>query len=152
MKTDSMKQHILIIDDDKDELTIFLDALKKMPWEDGFKCTYASNTNQALEMLRYLLPDFIFVDLNMPQSNGLDFLSTIRNDDKLKNTPVFLYSTAINKKSYECAMMLGAYGCIEKTNTIKELTEKLEAIFIPRLGPVYSLNDMNISHKQQMVI
>jgi hypothetical protein len=38
-KTNRMKTHILLIDDDTDELVIFMDALRNVPHEDGFKCT-----------------------------------------------------------------------------------------------------------------
>ena len=52
-----MKTHILMIAEDKNELTIFMAALRKVRHGDGFKCTYASDTAQAIEMLKYLVPD-----------------------------------------------------------------------------------------------
>jgi len=52
-----MKQHILFINEDKNELIFFPDALKIVPYHEGFKCTYASSPGQALEMLKFLVPD-----------------------------------------------------------------------------------------------
>jgi len=135
-----MKQHILIIDDDKDELIIFLEALKKMPFHDDFKCTYVADATQALEMLRYLTPDFIFVDLNMPQMNGLQLLANIRSNQVLSKTKAFLYSTTISGDHYKKAMALGADGCIEKPTTMSALSIKLKSILIPNLEQVNTHN------------
>src|SRR5688572_20592170 len=98
-----MKQHIMLIDDEQDELEILLEALKQLPVEDGFKCTYATNASHALIMLRYLIPDVIFVDMNMPGLTGLDFLSNVRNDDKLRNVRIFLFSSSITNNVREKA-------------------------------------------------
>jgi CheY-like chemotaxis protein len=118
----------MLIDDDKDELSIFLEALKKIEVEDGFKCTYASSAIQALEMLKYLIPDFIFVDLNMPRMNGLELLSAIRNEKRLQAVRKILYSTSIDYACKEEAILFGA-TCIEKTSTIEKLSHHLEAVF-----------------------
>ncbi len=64
-----MKKHILLIDDDVDELKIFNDALEELPG--NFKCTYASNAYQAMDMLKFIHPHFIFIDYNLPAMNGI---------------------------------------------------------------------------------
>jgi CheY-like chemotaxis protein len=66
----TMKTHIFLIDDDINEMKIFVDALKEVTG--AFKCTYASNGIHALKMLLYLKPEAIFVDYNMPVMNGLE--------------------------------------------------------------------------------
>jgi DNA-binding NtrC family response regulator len=83
-----MKKHILLIDDDRDELTIFMDALADVPG--SFKCTYASSASQGLQMLQYLHPDFIFIDYNLPPTNGLRLLSEIKKETT--NWTVSLYT------------------------------------------------------------
>src|SRR5215212_5313895 len=123
-----MKTHILLIDDDKDELTFFLDALKSVPCEDGFKCTYANNARQAREMLKYLVPDYIFVDYKMSEMNGLQFLLAIKNQLGLEKPKVYLYSIFCNEKIKKAAMNLGATGAIQKLYTIKALSEELKAV------------------------
>jgi CheY-like chemotaxis protein len=121
-------QHILLIDDDKDELSIFLDALTEMKHEDGFKCTYSASTEQALKLLKFFVPAYIFVDLNIPRMDGLDFLSAIKNDPSLKHTKIYLYSTKISEATRQTAILLGASGCIGKTNTIHGLSVELKTI------------------------
>src|SRR5687767_7458251 len=86
-----MKTHIFLIDDDVDEMKIFMDALKEVIG--AFKCTYASNGIHALKMLLYLKPEAIFVDYNMPVMNGLELAEELKKNEELKNIPVYLYST-----------------------------------------------------------
>lgn len=124
-----MKQHILLIDDEQDELEILLEALKTLPVEDGFKCTYAANASHALIMLRYLVPDVIFVDLNMPGLDGLDFLAHAQGDDKLRNVRKYLFSNSITDTVRQRANGLGATACINKASTVHELSEDLKNIF-----------------------
>jgi CheY-like chemotaxis protein len=125
-----MKKYILFIDDDTDELMIFLDAMNKVPGE--FKCTYASSPHQAIEILKEVIPDFIFVDYNLPRLNGLQFLSLLKTDDKWKNVPKFLYSNRISDDISKMAKVLGATGCIEKTDTVGLLAVELRTIFQTR--------------------
>src|SRR5262245_16732676 len=123
-----MKKHILLIDDDKDELTIFLDALREVPDGDGFKCTFANSSLNAVEMLKFLVPDFIFIDLNIPRMNGLEFINFVRKQPHLAKTHFCLYSIHINEETERIAGSLGA-TCIQKTGTIDELVKELKALF-----------------------
>ena len=130
-----MKQHLLLIDDDKDELTIFMDALREVPHEDGFKCTYASSTMQAIEMLKFLVPDFIFVDFNVPKMNGLEFITFVTGQPHLKKTKLCLYSMNINEEVDKQAKKLGA-SCIKKSGTIDSLARNLSALLVTNNGLV----------------
>lgn len=124
-----MKKHILLIDDDKDELKLFVEALNNVPG--SFKCTYANCAAQGLDMLNYLHPDFIFIDYNIPQVNGLEMLEEIKKDRKISDIPVFIYSTNISKGTSESAMALGAAGCIEKPNSIGMMSVVLRSVVSP---------------------
>lgn len=120
-----MKKHILFIDENTNDLKIFLDAIKKIPGD--FKCTYATASTQAIEMLKYIVPDFIFIDYNLPKLNGLQFLAIIRNEDRLRNVRSFLYSNRISEELNKMAMVLGATGCIEKTDAVNMLAIELKS-------------------------
>jgi len=122
-----MKKHILLVDDDRDELKIFMDALNQVD-SSNVKCTHASAARQALEMLKYLEPDIIFVDFNIPGLNGLGLIEDIKKIKSIQNIPVFLYSTTINAKMEKTARSLGVAGCIEKPNSINKLASELKQI------------------------
>jgi CheY-like chemotaxis protein len=122
-----MKKQILFIDDDTEELEIFLEAINKIPGK--FKCTYASSPLQAIEILKYLTPDYIFVDFNLPKMNGLQFLTIIQQQGIHNRVLTYLYSNGLNEELNRMALLSGATGCIEKTNTIGSLVTELQTVF-----------------------
>ncbi len=66
-------KQILLVDDDEDELDIFKEALKNVSIP--FNCLYAQNTETAIQILSDVVPDYMFVDFNMPRINGLQFMA-----------------------------------------------------------------------------
>lgn len=68
---------MLLVDDDRDDLRIFLDALDELK-DDAYRCCYVCDTEIALKLLKVFEPDYVFVDFNMPRINGLDFLAEKR--------------------------------------------------------------------------
>ena len=78
-------QTIMIVDDDDDDRQLFCEAVSEI--DIGIKCVDAENGELALKYLqdeRYTLPDFIFLDLNMPRLNGKQCLAEIKKLDHLK--------------------------------------------------------------------
>ena len=132
-----MQKSILLIDDDIDELKIFTDAIKEVPGD--FKCIFVNDTQEALQMLRTFIPDYIFVDFNIPKVNGLDFLSAVKKTDILREVPVFLYSTSISKEMNKMAELLGAAGSLEKTFSIAMLASELKILLTEGTSPNYVL-------------
>jgi CheY-like chemotaxis protein len=130
-----MQKNILLIDDDIDELKIFTDAIKEVPGD--FKCVFVTGTQEALDMLQSFVPHYIFVDFNIPKINGLDFLSSVKKSDRLKEVPVFLYSTSISNEMSKIAELLGAAGSIEKTFSIAMLASELKVLLTDGARPNY---------------
>jgi CheY-like chemotaxis protein len=126
-----MQKTILLIDDDIDELKIFNDAIKEVPGD--FKSVFVNDTEEALNILLSFIPDYIFVDFNIPKINGLDFLSAVKKTDNLKEIPVFLYSTSISNEMSKMAELLG----IEKTFSIATLASELKVLLTDRVKRNY---------------
>jgi DNA-binding response OmpR family regulator len=123
-----MKKHILLVDGNISELDFFLDALRKLPGDDGFKCTFAATTVQAISMLKFLVPDFIFIGLNVEDRGGSELISFLTTKDQLKNTPICFYISQVNDGVYKMANDLGAI-CLTKTGSIDRLSSDLESLF-----------------------
>lgn len=121
-----MKKQIFLIDDDIDDMKIFVDALKVV--SDTFSCTHASNGVNALKMLHYLRPETIFVDYNMPLMNGLEFVEELHKIKELMHIPVFLFSTHISNIMIQKAREFGVAGCIQKPNNISDLILTLKNV------------------------
>jgi CheY-like chemotaxis protein len=122
---------ILIIDDDDDDRSLFLDALKEV--NDTVKCLSASNGQDGLNILKNMkgvLPDLIFLDLNMPCLNGKQCLAEIKNNSDFAHIPVIIYSTTKRFEDVEETKKLGAAYFLTKPalfdgicNAIKMLLE-----------------------------
>ena len=116
---------ILYVDDDVDDQDIFCEAMKSI--NPHIICHVANDGLQALQLLEELifLPDYIFLDLNMPLFNGKDFLIELRRTKKLKDIHVIMYSTSTNPKDASDCKKLGAIDFIVKPSTFKEVHDNL---------------------------
>jgi DNA-binding response OmpR family regulator len=122
-----MKKHILLIDDDSDELVIFCEAMKDTGIEN--KITWAESVDHALKMLMYIQPDIIFIDYNMPGDDGLTGIMQIRELTTCDQVPVILYSTCVAGSNTVNAMKVGATACIRKPSHLQELSDALVTLF-----------------------
>jgi CheY-like chemotaxis protein len=117
---------ILLVDDDEDEHEIFLSALKNT------ECSYdfisAGSCEEALDLLKTLQPDFIFIDVNMPKTNGMVCLKEIKKMSRVASVPVYMYSTGINAEEGKKALQIGAVDYITKPNNISTLSGLLRKI------------------------
>lgn len=111
-----------VIDDDADDREFFEIALESSNLP--YKLTTAENGVKALEMLssREDMPDFIFLDLNMPLLSGKECLAAIREMDKLENTPVIIFSTSSYHVDIDETKELGATYFLSKTADIDKLS------------------------------
>ena len=119
-----------MVDDDEDDREIFNIALRDLG--EHIHCVLASDGMDALEKLRGpdALPDFIFLDLNMPRMDGKECIAEIKKDKRLNDIPVVIYSTSSNAKDRADATRLGAMHFFTKPPSISALTHALSDIFL----------------------
>jgi CheY-like chemotaxis protein len=120
----------MLIDDDPDDQDIFLSALREISL--SVICHTATNGRNAMEKLagRQIIPELIFLDLNMPVMNGQQFLQNIKNDESLNNIPVIIFSTSSNPHTIEQTKKLGATDFITKPHHFGQLKDILQAIIL----------------------
>src|SRR5258706_9919401 len=121
-----VQQVILLVDDDEDEHVIFHSALKNI--KEDFTFISAVSCEHALKILSSVVPDLVFLDVNMPRMNGIKCLEEIRKIKKLTEVSVYMYSTGINAKDGQKAILLGAEDYIIKPNSINALSAILKEI------------------------
>ena len=124
-----MSQNCLffLADDDTDDQDFFIDALKEI--DKNIQCIVAGDGIEALEKLRSTggkIPDFIFLDQNMPRMTGLQCLHEIKKIESLKNVPIVMCSTAHANKDYDEAKELGVKYFFKKTPSFRELVSYLK--------------------------
>lgn len=127
INTNLMKPHLLLIDDDPDELRILSDALNQAGI--NCNCTWATCPLHALEILRYLSTDLIFIDYQMPKMTGIECMYHIRELPAAKHIPIILYSSELNETLIFRALAAGAHSCLRKTADASLLNLSLEKIF-----------------------
>lgn len=125
----SKNLNFLLVDDDVDDTLLFKEVLEEVNPEVVFNS--AEDGHQALHYLKKdssLLPDIIFLDLNMPRMSGKECLAEIKNDEKLHNIPVIMYTTSSQSKDIEETIQKGAICFITKPNNVKDLKNILSSI------------------------
>lgn len=114
---------IILADDDLDDQLILReifsmhsDTVKILNVLDG------EETLQLLDRLQHknILPCLIILDINMPKMNGRQTLIRLRQDERLKNIPVVLFSTSNNAADKAFAKSHGA-NYVTKPFTYKNM-------------------------------
>src|SRR5688572_30753539 len=122
--------HILLADDDEDDRQFFTDAVSSIA--PAVKLTIVQDGEELINKLKRNiaeLPDFIFLDLNMPFKNGMECLKEIKSVEFLKNIPILIYSTSINKDQVETTYQNGANLYIQKPSSFEGIITMLNTIF-----------------------
>lgn len=118
---------ILLADDDEDDRLFFKEALEAIKIK-----TNITTVNDGIELMEYLnqadvvLPDVVFLDLNMPRKNGIQCLEEIRKDDALKDLTIAIYSTSGAERDIEETFIKGANVYIKKPNDFNTLKKVVE--------------------------
>jgi two-component system chemotaxis response regulator CheY len=73
--------------------------------------------------------DCVITDINMPNMNGFELLAAIKEDEKLKSTPVMMITAESSKDHVIKAAKLGACAYIVKPFSKAVLEEKIHKIF-----------------------
>ena len=121
---------ILLIDDDEDEHVLFSQTINEI--DEHIDCYHAQSGEDALRMLRSSehLPDYIFLDLNMPCMDGKQCLREIKG---LYDIPVIIYTTSKSQRDRDDTKHMGAQWFLIKPNSYGNIKKSVEVI----------LNDIN---------
>ena len=118
--------HIILADDDEDDRLFFTEAF------DELKISTKVNTfNDGVELMDYLnednaiLPDVLFLDLNMPRKSGKECLNELRSNEKFNNIAIAIYSTSSSEEDIEDTFVDGANIYIKKPNDFTVLKKIL---------------------------
>ncbi|MDD5691654.1 MAG: response regulator [Candidatus Omnitrophica bacterium] len=113
------KKRILIIDDEEE----FCNLVKKNIDRTGeFEVTIATNGEDGIKIARNIKPDLILLDIVMPDMDGSDVASLIKNDQSIKDTPiVFLTAIVREEEASSQASLTREYSLLAKTATVGEL-------------------------------
>jgi CheY-like chemotaxis protein len=121
----SKSLNILLIEDDAIEVMKFNRVLKTLGL--NHKIIEANNGEEALSILKdkEIIPDVIFLDLNMPKINGIEFLQILKADDYLKYIPAIILTTSNNHKDVLECYKIGIAGYVLKPLKYDDYVERV---------------------------
>lgn len=116
---------ILLIDNDDDDRELFFEAVQDI--SKSAVCNTCRDASQALKELKAgeIIPEIIFLDLNMPIMNGQQFLTIIKADASLNYIPVVIFTTSSHPATIQRMIELGAEDFITKPDDFGKLVEIL---------------------------
>lgn len=116
----------LVVDDFATMRRIVRNLLKDL----GFNNVEEAEDGQdALNKLQQATFDFVISDWNMPNIDGLQLLTEIRNNPNWSTMPVLMVTAEAKKENIIAAAQAGASGYVVKPFTAAILEEKLNKIF-----------------------
>jgi CheY-like chemotaxis protein len=116
--------NILLADDDTDDCIFFKEALEELIISTDL--TTVHDGEQLMELLmdeENELPHILFLDLNMPRKNGFECLSEIKQNVKLKDVPVVIFSTSFEQEVVNRLYKNGAQYFIRKPSVFLQFKE-----------------------------
>ena len=114
---------VLLVDDEEDIVEVLQDRLEAY----GFTVATAGTGVEALRKLSIERFDGIFLDIKMPEMDGIEALEQIRRKDV--RIPVIIVTASSTEEAAVMAMDKGATDYILKPFEWEELKAKIEKVF-----------------------
>ena len=115
---------VLLVDDDEDDFAFFEEALKQV--DPSIRVCHLSSAREVPSDNEFRLPDLLFLDINMPDKNGFEWLKEIRCRGYV--FPVIMYSTASNSAYVQKAYQEGASLYFPKPESFNTLLAALKSL------------------------
>lgn len=119
---------ILLVDDDKDDQLLFIDALSEV--DPHVDCHVANNGLEAIDHLLKVPPPplLIFLDLNMPYMSGFECLSILKNDNSYQDIPIVVFTTSNNADDCKRSLEMGAKMFLTKAPDFSRLKSDIQRV------------------------
>lgn len=127
------KGYILIVEDSLVDYEIVTRSLKKLGvhhpvhlCEDGDRAL-SFLTEELAEVSEKGYPEIIFLDLNLPGTNGREVLRQLKAHDVVKKIPVVILTTSDNEDDVEVCYEAGANAYMTKPTVPERYLESLRS-------------------------
>lgn len=120
-----MNQKVILLVDDE---PFILRSLSFILSKEGYKVHVASNGEEALDLLRKIKPDLMFLDVLMPKKHGFEVCQQVKKDPQLKDIYTILLTTKGQESDREIGLRLGADDYITKPFSPTKLIQKVREV------------------------
>lgn len=134
--------YVVLADDDEDDRLFFTEAFDELKIKTKVE-TYKDGVElmEALKHSEAILPNILFLDLNMPKKSGLECLIDIKKNKKFDNIAIAIYSTSASEEDIENTFVNGANIYIKKPHDFNHLKKVLSEVVTTNWQ--YHSNGMN---------
>ena len=147
------KYKILMIEDEQNISTFVKTAMET----NDYHVLLASTCQQGMMMFSSHMPDLVILDLGLPDRDGLEFISTVRETSAV---PIIVLSARTMESDKVAALDMGANDYMTKPFGVAELLARVRAnlrttrsgsdlIAVP--GGKFKLHDLVIDYDRRMV-
>lgn len=118
---------LLLVEDDRIEVLKFNRSISEL--SHNLSITVVNDGGEALEeLLVQRNMDVVILDLNMPDTNGIEFLRIIKGNKKLQHIPIIILTTSDNKNDILECYRLGIAGYFIKPLKYEDYQLKIKTI------------------------
>jgi DNA-binding response OmpR family regulator len=119
-----MKRIALIEDDNDIAFTVRLNLERE-----GYKVTHYGRGQDGLAAVQRGTADFVILDLNLPDLDGLTVCREIRRDPATKSIPILMLTARGSERDRVTGLELGADDYLTKPFSIRELVARVAAVW-----------------------
>ncbi|MDX1582824.1 MAG: response regulator [Thermoanaerobaculia bacterium] len=119
---------ILVVEDSHSMRSYLTAMLESGDIDETMEIVEASSGFEALKLLPHHEFTAILTDINMPDINGLELVSFLKNHPQYKQIPIMVISTEASEEDRKRAAALGAEEYLVKPFEPEDLTQKVQKI------------------------
>lgn len=117
---------IMLVEDEQDIQVVARMALEEVG---GFSVEVCSSGTEAVERAIDFVPDFILLDVMMPEMDGPTTFTELRKESRLNQIPIAFMTAKVQPHEVAQLVELGAVGVIAKPFKPLELSDKVRALY-----------------------
>lgn len=124
LMVDFQKPKVLLADDQIELLFLIKESVENA----GFIVVTAVDGNEAIEKTYQTNPDVLVLDYDMPQKNGLEVASILKNNPLYSNIPIIIVTAKVDKQTKIKGLLMGIDDYLTKPVDTDELIARLKMI------------------------
>ncbi|MGI9037231.1 MAG: response regulator transcription factor [Gemmatimonadota bacterium] len=118
------EERVLVVDDEPDILSILVYHLTR----EGYRVSTAVTGRSAVDTAISEMPDLVVLDLMLPEMDGYEVLSQLRQHEKTSATPVILLTARTEEEERLKGFDVGADDYVTKPFSPRELVARVKAL------------------------
>ena len=146
-----MAPHILLAEDEEALVTLLQYNLEK----DGYRVSVARDGEEALLLLKEVVPDLLLLDWMMPEVSGIEVCRQVRANGDLANLPIIMLTARGEESDRVRGLDTGADDYVTKPFSMNELMARIKSV-LRRIRPgladqVLQCGDLRMDHSSRRV-